>query len=132
MRTLTLITAIILLSCSKEDTPKPTPRVVVAQDPYKHLIGEWFNAVDTRFNSDSVMNHTFHGYALPIDDRLTIVDNTTLTLNGTPYTYTVSNDTIQCNAFTFFMYKGRLYDVDVLSGYDMKGYEYMRQEWSKF
>ena len=132
MRTLTLIIAITLLSCSKEEMPQPTSTVAVAQDPYKFLRGGWFNAVDARFNSDSVMNYTFHGYALPSDDRITILDNSTLTFNGVHHDYTISNDTLQCDVFTFYMIQGNLYYVDVISGYDKQGYKYMRQEWTRF
>ena len=130
MRTLTLITAIILLSCSKDPIQETiiTPPTTVEDNTW--LIHDWYTLLEVHFNSDSIMNSFMPG----VFDTIYIHSSNTLTYHNITQPYTYANDTLLSDSCNFYVYetdKDMFINVDVLTGSTEAGYTYMRYTLNK-
>jgi len=130
MRTLTLITAIILLSCSKDPIQETiiTPPTTLEDNTW--LVYDWYILQERHFNSDSIMNSI-----IPfVFDTIHIHNSNTLTYHNVLQSYTYTNNTIVSDSCNYYIYdtdKTNYINVDVLTGSTMIGYTYMRYTLNK-
>ena len=130
MRTLTLITALIIVSCGKEPIHEAieTPPTIVEDNTW--LVHDWYILQERHFNSDSV-DYSIIPF---IFDTIYIHDNNTLTYHNITQPYTYVNNTLisdSCNYYVYDTDKTNYINVDVLTGSTIQGYTYMRYTLNK-